>query len=103
MKKSVTLFTALFIALPLMHCSSAPKKDPMLELKQLITLYEQDRPKFVVQKQNIIQESGCGRANRLRAAADTLASEAAMQPGDSSTIVKIQMEMQQAQKECEAR
>lgn len=78
-------------------------KDPMQEVQQLITLYEQARPKFVVQKQEMIQADDCGRATRLREAIDQMAADAAMSPEPSDTITKVQMELQQAEKECLAK
>ena len=81
----------------------AAKKDPMAELKQLIVLYESARPKFVVQKQEMIQADSCDRATSVRQAADQLAADAAMSTENSETITKVQMEMQQAEKECLAK
>lgn len=73
------------------------------ELKQLMTLYTDDRPKFVVQKQEIEQASDCSRAVALREAIDEMAKEAAMTPGDTMVITQVQMELVQAQQVCQAK
>lgn len=75
-------------------------RDPMDEVKQLINLYENARPKFVVQKQQMIQASSCSRATRLRKAIDSMAEEAAMSPDNTDSITAVQMELQQAEKDC---
>ena len=70
------------------------------QLDKLIVLYEENRPKFVVQKQEMIQNADCARAQALRAAADRKMAQAAMSPEDSTLLTQVQMEMQQAASEC---
>lgn len=81
----------------------APTKDPAEEVQQLIKLYQEAKAKFVVQKQNIIQDEDCGRATRLRGAIDKMAEEAAMSTENTEVITKVQMELQQAEQECLAK
>ena len=81
----------------------ATAKDPAAELRQLTVLYQQARAKFVVQKQEMIQAEDCDRATRLRQAADDAAAEAAMSPENTQTVTLMQMELQQAEKECLAK
>jgi hypothetical protein len=70
------------------------------QVQQLITLYEENKPKFVVQKQEIQQAGSCDRATALRTAIDEMAAEAAMSPEPTETITMVQMELQQAEKAC---
>ena len=80
-----------------------PPPDPAQELSQLITLYQEARPKFVVQKQQMIQADDCSRATRLREAVDKMAADAAMSTEDTTVITQVQMELQQAEKDCQAK
>ena len=80
-----------------------PTQDPKAEVQQLITLYNQARAKFVVQKEQLSNGSDCSRATRLRNAIDELAAEAAMSPEDTGEITAVQMELQQAEKDCLAK
>ncbi|MFC1610652.1 hypothetical protein ACFL6C_06825 [Myxococcota bacterium] len=70
------------------------------QVKQLMTLYDQNKPKFVLQKQELEQAGDCGRATSLRHAIDKMASKAAMSPEDTEMITLVQMELQQAEKTC---
>ena len=80
-----------------------PTKDPAKEIQQLIKLYQEAKPKFVVQKQKMVQAEDCSRATRLRKEIDKLAEEAAMSTEDTEVITKVQMELQQAEKDCLAK
>jgi hypothetical protein len=100
MSKYVTLSFALVIGLSMTYCASAPIKDPAVEVKKLIVLYEKSRPKFVVQKQKIIQDSSCERATRLRKVIDQMVEDAEMEVGNTITITKVQMELRQAEQGC---
>jgi len=73
------------------------------QVSQLITLYKENRAKFVVQKQEIVQASSCSRATALRQAADSLVAEAAMSPDDATPVTMVQMELKQAEKDCFAK
>ncbi len=70
------------------------------QVQQLMALYKENKPKFVVQKQEIQQADDCGRATALREAIDAIAAEAAMSPEDTESITMVQMELQQAEKGC---
>ena len=104
MKKILTL-VLLAGGLGFSGCAGekAPAMDPMDEVKKLMTLYQEARPKFVVQKQEMIQADDCSRATRLREAIDQLAEEAAMSPEKNVSITMVQMELQQAEKDCLAK
>lgn len=80
-----------------------PPPDPAQEVSQLIKLYQEARPKFVVQKQQMIQADDCDRATTLREAIDRMAADAAMSTEDTTVITQVQMELQQAEKECLAK
>ena len=70
------------------------------QVNKLITLYKENKPKFVVQKQQLEQAEDCGRVTSLREAIDKIAEEAAMSPEDTEVITLVQMELQQAEKTC---
>lgn len=73
------------------------------EVDQLVALFKENRPKFVVQKQELEQASDCDRARKLRAAMDDKARAAAMSPEDTQVITMVQMELSQAEKNCLAK
>jgi len=73
------------------------------QVEQLITLYKENRPKFVVQKQEIVQAGSCDRAVKLREAIGEKAAAAAMSPENSETITLVKMELEQAEKDCLAK
>ncbi len=73
------------------------------QVDQLITLYQENRPKFVVQKQEIVQADDCDRAEKLRASIDEKAKAAAMSPENTQVVTAVQMELQQAEKDCKAK
>jgi len=76
--------------------------DAKAEVQKLMALYTDARPKFVVQKQSIIQ-GDCGRATKLRKAIDGMAADAAMSTANTETVTLVQMELQQAEKACKDR
>jgi hypothetical protein len=73
------------------------------QVTQLITLYQDNQAKFVVQKQQIVQDKSCSRATALRKAIDKMAASAAMNPADTKEITVVQMELTQAEKGCLAK
>jgi hypothetical protein len=83
--------------------SKMSKGEAQAQLDQLTTLYQENRPKFVSQKQEIVQADSCDRASALREAADDKAKAAAMSPENTDTITAVQMEMAQAEKDCLAK
>src|SRR5690348_15174122 len=94
----------LSVALALAACGGGMTKDQAArELDQLVTLFQENRPKFVVQKQEIEQASSCDRATKLREAVDERAKAAAMTPENTETITMVQMELTQAEKACLAK
>ncbi len=106
MKKLLALSICVVCAGWVIGCGgkqSPPAKDPDQEIQQLIKLYNEARPKFVVQKQIMIQDEDCSGATRLREAMDKIADEAAMSTEPAETIIKMQMEMKQAEKDCLAK
>lgn len=101
-----TIIAAFLAAGLLVACGGAqktPPRDPRTELQRLIALYEENRAKFVVQKEKLSSGEDCGRATRLRKEIDALAEEAAMSPDNTDTITLVQMELQQAEKDCLAK
>ncbi len=73
--------------------------DPKKELEMLMVLYKENRPKFVVQKEDMIK-GDCDRATRVRQAADDMVAEQSMMPEKNETLTLVQMELQQAEKAC---
>ncbi len=90
-------------AVALGACGGMSREAARREVQQLRTLYQENRPKFVVQKQEMIQAGSCGRAAALTAAADELVREAAMSPTKDDTMTLVKMELDQAEKECRAK
>lgn len=89
----------------MMGCGSSP--DPKAgrvnsgsELDQLLVLYEKNRPKFVIQKQKMIQAGSCRRATSLNRAAQDRVKAAEMRAENSDVLIAVQRELQQAEKEC---
>lgn len=70
------------------------------QVQQLMTLYQENKPKFVIQKQEIEQADSCNRATALREAVDGMVADAAMSPESNETLTVVQMELQQAEKTC---
>jgi hypothetical protein len=89
--------------LVMLACGGMTREQAGREVDQLMVLYKENRPKFVVQKQEIEQAGSCDRAQMLRAAIDEKARAAAMSPADTETITLVQMELTQAEKNCLAR
>lgn len=104
--KRFAAFVIGAFTISIVACGGSQKpspQDPKAEVQQLIRLYEEARPKFVVQKEEMIKADDCDRATRLRTAIDEMAAEAAMSPENSDTITKVQMELQQAERDCLAK
>ena len=102
MKKLVAAALCLG-AVGIMACGGGqkpPTKDPALEVQQLMTLFDEARPKFVAQKQAMIADEDCSRATRLRTAIDKMAADAAMTTEKNETLTMVQMELQQAETGC---
>jgi hypothetical protein len=100
MKKVFVLAMAVGM---LAACASTTQLTPAQadeQVKKLMVLYDENKPKFVVQKQELEQADDCGRATALRQAIDRIAQEAAMSPDDTQGITLVQMELQQAEKTC---
>jgi len=70
------------------------------QVAQLITLYKENREKFVIQKQEIQDEKGCGRAKALREAIERKEKAAAMSPDKTDDITMVRMELVQAAEVC---
>jgi hypothetical protein len=73
------------------------------EMEQLIVLYKEDRPKFVVQLQQMEQEKGCARVTKMLKEINKMKEEADMKPGNSQDITIVQMEITEANKKCQAK
>jgi hypothetical protein len=73
------------------------------QVKQLMVLFQENKPKFVLQKQELEQASDCGRATSLREAIDALVTEQALSPEKNETLTMVQMELSQAEKTCTSR
>ena len=102
--KTLTLTLALGLGLTACGGSTALSKDvAQQQVSQLMTLYKDNREKFVVQKQEIEQAKDCGRATSLKQAIDDMAKQAAMSPENTDTITAVQMELDQAEKTCRAK
>jgi hypothetical protein len=84
-------------------CGGLSKEEAKKQVDQLVVLYQENRPKFVEQKQAIEQASSCGRATALREAVDDKVHEQAMSPEKNETLTLVQMELQQAEKTCRAK
>ncbi len=87
-------------------CASAPmfpREQAQLELDQMVALFQENRPKFVLQKQALQDERGCTRAKALRAAADDRIKAKALSPERNEALTMVQMELVQAEKACLSR
>jgi hypothetical protein len=85
-------------------CSGGMTKEQAArEVDQMIALYTDNRPKFVVQKEEMVKAGDCTRAEMLKAAIDDKARTAAMSPENTETITLVQMELAQAEKDCRAK
>jgi hypothetical protein len=102
--KTVSLSLALGLGLVACGGSTALSKDAaQQQVSQLITLYKENRTKFVSQKQEIEQAKDCGRATSLKAAIDDIAKQAAMSPEKTDDITAVQMELTQAETTCKSK
>lgn len=92
------------VALVLVGCGGGlSSQEAARQVDQLVVLYSENRPKFVEQKQAMIQADSCERAEKLRGAADAKLEAAAMSPENNEALTAVQMELAQAEKECKAK
>jgi len=77
------------------------KQEAARQLDQMMVLYQENRIKFVAQKQEL--EKDCGRASALRQAADDRTKAEAMSPQRNETLTLVGMELKQAEATCKAR
>lgn len=94
--------TVVALVVGCVACGGYSREQAKREVDQLTVLYGENRPKFVVQKQEI-EQGDCDRATKLREVADANAKEAALNPADTETVTMVQMELTQAEKVCLAR
>ncbi|MBN1959828.1 MAG: hypothetical protein JW841_02675 [Deltaproteobacteria bacterium] len=87
----------------LCSCGGISKEEAMRQVDQLIVLYEENRPKFVLQKSELEKASSCDRATALRQAADDKIRAASMSKESDDNLTKVQMELLQAEKNCQAK
>jgi hypothetical protein len=73
------------------------------QVQQLMTLYKDDRAKFVIQKQKLQQADSCADATALAQAAKKWEDEANMQPGDTMEVSQLHRELDEAEKVCRAK
>ena len=100
------LFVVFAVASGLLACGGQQRPgvpdDPKKEVEMLMTLYKENRPKFVIQKQEMVQ-GDCDRAERVKKAADEMVAAEAMSPTKNETLTIVQMELTQAEKDCHAK
>ncbi len=87
-------------------CASAPampREEAQRQLDQMLVLFQENRPKFVLQKQEIQQEKACTRAKGLRQAADDRVKAESMSPTRNENLTMVQMELVQAERACLSR
>src|SRR4051812_40488874 len=102
--KEAMMRKIMLVGLLLSACGGGMTKEQAgREVDQMLALYKDNRPKFVVQKQEIEQASDCDRASQLKQAIDEKAQAAAMSPDSTDTITAVQMELTQAEKTCRAK
>ncbi len=77
------------------------KQEAGRQLDQMMVLYQENRIKFVAQKQEL--EKDCGRATSLRQAADDRTKAEAMSPQKNETLTLVSMELKQAENTCKGR
>jgi hypothetical protein len=77
------------------------KQEAARQLDQMVVLYQENRIKFVAQKQEL--EKDCGRATALRQAAADRTQQEAMSPQKNESLTLVSMELQQAEKTCKGR
>ncbi len=94
---------AVFFTFAVASCGGPKGMSPdeaKKQLQQLMVLYKENKPKFVIQKQQMQQAEDCSRSTALRVAIDKMAEEAAMSPEKTEGITAMQMELTQAEKAC---
>jgi len=77
------------------------KQEAARQLDQMLVLYQENRIKFVAQKQEL--EKDCGRATALNQAAADRTRQESMSPQKNETLTLVSMELQQAEKTCKSR
>ncbi len=80
---------------------SLTKQEAARQLDQMMVLYQENRIKFVAQKQEL--EKDCGRATALRQAADDRTKAEAMSPQKNEALTLVSMELKQAENTCKGR
>ncbi len=83
-------------------CGGMSKQEARKQVDQLVVLYQQNRPKVVLQKQEI-ERGNCASAAMLRDAAGDEIREQAMSPETNETLTLVHMELQQAEQTCRSR
>ena len=104
MRQSIA--TLMFLGFVTSACAGAPPRatpESRDEAQQLITLFKENRTKFVEQKQSLASGADCGHATQLRVAIDELAHEAGMNPENTDDVKKVQMELHEAEKTCQSK
>ena len=84
-------------------CGGMSKDEARRQVDQMLVLYKENRPKFVLQKRELETASSCSRATALRQAADDKIQAAAMSPDKDETTTLVKMELDQAEKTCLAK
>ena len=84
-------------------CGGISKQEASRQVDQLVVLYQENRPQFVVQKQQLEQASSCSRTSALREAVDDKVRATAMSPDQNETVKLVKMELEQAEKTCRAK
>jgi hypothetical protein len=105
--RSLALSCSL-LASPILAAGCAGSKsmapdEARAQVQRLMTLYKEDRTKFVIQKQKLQQADSCADATALAQAAKNLEDEANMQPGDTMEVSQLHRELDEAEKVCRAR
>lgn len=103
MRSIGTLLSLLYAGGILAACASTSAMsatEARRQVEQLMTLYREDRAKFVLQKQHLQESKECSDVSALRDAAKQWNDEVNMQPGDSSDNFKLYSELDQTEKAC---
>ena len=82
---------------------SMSPQDARTQVESLMTLYKDDRTKFVIQKQKLQQASDCSAADALAEAAKKWEDEANMKPGDTMEVSQLSRELAEADKVCRSK
>lgn len=95
------IFVVAALACGAISCGGMSREAARQQVDQLMVLYQENRPKFVLQKQEI--ERDCGRATALREAVQEKDREQALSPEKNETLTLVKMELEQAEKTCLSR